>query len=99
MERWRRWARQKRPAGPGVGTGNRLDTAKIKTAGEIIAGRPTNSMKPDQTAAVIHCCSFCFGAAPTWREAIFAALEDHQSRDRHHAVFRGPSSGFHRRSA
>src|SRR5438270_4268857 len=24
----------------------------------------------DQTAAVIHCCSFCFGAAPTWREAI-----------------------------
>ena len=29
----------------------------------------------DQTAAVIHCCSFCFGAAPTWREAISPPLK------------------------
>src|ERR1051326_1435357 len=28
----------------------------------------------DQTAAVIHCCSFAFGAAPTWREAISPPL-------------------------
>src|SRR5262249_30930550 len=29
----------------------------------------------DQTAAVIHCCSFCFGAAPTCREAISPPLK------------------------
>src|SRR6202142_3356292 len=29
----------------------------------------------DQTAAVIHCCSFAFGAAPTWREAISPPLK------------------------
>src|ERR1700726_1648470 len=29
----------------------------------------------DQTAAVIHCCSFFFGAAPTWREAISPPLK------------------------
>src|SRR6266851_4805583 len=28
-----------------------------------------------QTAAVIHCCNFCFGAAPTWREAISPPLK------------------------
>src|SRR3954469_2426923 len=29
------------------------------------------SPKPQaHTAEPIHCCSFCFGAAPTWREAI-----------------------------
>src|SRR5258708_31479381 len=28
-----------------------------------------------QTAAVIHCCSFCFGAPPTWREAISPPLK------------------------
>src|ERR1700744_167703 len=32
-------------------------------------------MKRDQQAAVIHCCSFCFGAAPTWREAISPPLK------------------------
>src|SRR6266481_4877798 len=31
--------------------------------------------RTDQTAAVIHCCSFCFGAAPTWREAISPPLK------------------------
>src|SRR5712672_3392373 len=31
--------------------------------------------RSDQTAAVIHCCSFCFGAAPTWREAISPPLK------------------------
>src|ERR1700733_864461 len=29
----------------------------------------------NQTAAEIHCCSFCFGAAPTWREAISPPLK------------------------
>src|ERR1700736_3932036 len=29
----------------------------------------------DHTAAVIHCCSLCFGAAPTWREAISPPLK------------------------
>jgi hypothetical protein len=29
----------------------------------------------DQTAVLIHCCSFCFGAAPTWREAISPPLK------------------------
>src|SRR6201986_879004 len=29
----------------------------------------------DQTAAEIHWCSFCFGAAPTWREAISPPLK------------------------
>src|SRR6478736_8807774 len=29
----------------------------------------------DQTAEVIHCCSFAFGAAPTWREAISPPLK------------------------
>src|ERR1700749_1605063 len=29
----------------------------------------------DQTAAVIHCCNFAFGAAPTWREAISPPLK------------------------
>src|SRR5467141_2816268 len=31
--------------------------------------------RSDQTAAVIHCCSFAFGAAPTWREAISPPLK------------------------
>src|SRR3954449_6038466 len=31
--------------------------------------------EPDQTAEVIHCCSFAFGAAPTWREAISPPLK------------------------
>src|SRR5712675_1296310 len=33
------------------------------------------SPKGDQTAAVIHCCSFAFGAAPTWRDAISPPLK------------------------
>src|SRR4051812_46193529 len=32
-------------------------------------------IEADQTAAVIHCCSFAFGAAPTWREAISPPLK------------------------
>src|SRR4029077_18084503 len=28
----------------------------------------------NHTAAVIHCSSFCFGAAPTWREASWPSL-------------------------
>jgi hypothetical protein len=31
--------------------------------------------RASQTAAVIHCCGFCFGAAPTWREAISPPLK------------------------
>src|SRR6185369_7702756 len=39
-------------------------------------GRHANIlMDVDQTAAVIHCCSFAFGAAPTWREAISPPLK------------------------
>ena len=38
----------------------------------------TKGRRPDQcanhTAAVIHCSSFCFGAAPTWREASCPSL-------------------------
>ena len=56
------------------------------------ASRPAVRNQSDasaaQTAAVIHCSSFCFGAAPTWREAMLAVLEDHQRRDRHDAVLR-----------
>src|SRR6478752_6674228 len=39
------------------------------------AGRLKIPMRDDHTAAVIHCCSFCFGAAPTWREAISPPLK------------------------
>src|SRR4029077_5535085 len=31
-------------------------------------------MTRNHTAAVIHCSSFCFGAAPTWREASWPSL-------------------------
>src|SRR5438046_4435454 len=38
--------------------------------------RPSKQTRcSDQTAAVIHCCSFCFGAAPTCREAISPPLK------------------------
>ena len=33
------------------------------------------SRRCDQTAALIHCCSLAFGAAPTWREAISPPLK------------------------
>src|SRR5947209_3470308 len=33
------------------------------------------SIEAGQTAAEIHCCSFAFGAAPTWREAISPPLK------------------------
>src|ERR1700742_520738 len=47
-----------------------------KQNGRLIAGRSKNlSCEADQQAAVIHCCSFCFGAAPTWREAISPPLK------------------------
>src|SRR3989454_1497761 len=39
------------------------------------ASRLKIPMRDDQTAAVIHCCSFCFGAAPTCREAISPPLK------------------------
>src|SRR3982074_1375089 len=32
-------------------------------------------VEADQTEAGIPCCSFCFGAAPTWREAISPPLK------------------------
>src|SRR6202166_3864305 len=39
--------------------------------------RPSEQInaRSDQQAAVIHCCSFAFGAAPTWREAISPPLK------------------------
>jgi hypothetical protein len=36
-----------------------------KTAGEAPAVSNPLLRGADHTAAVIHCCSFCFGAAPT----------------------------------
>src|SRR5215470_14068366 len=45
-----------------------------KTAGEPPAVMQSRKRR-GQTAAVIHCCSFCFGAAPTWREAISPPLK------------------------
>src|SRR3954463_4520522 len=60
----------------GERTGDRLDpVAPNTTAGDILTGRCKTSDGADQTAAVIHCCSFCFGAAPTWREAISPPLK------------------------
>src|SRR5207249_5478128 len=47
---------------------------KNKTAGYSPAVS-ISKLKDDQTAAVIHCCSFAFGAAPTWREAISPPLK------------------------
>src|ERR1700694_4160151 len=46
-----------------------------QTAGEEPAAFGIIGAWSDQTAAVIHCCSFCFGAAPTWREAISPPLK------------------------
>src|SRR5437868_5582096 len=37
--------------------------------GPRLRGDDQIEVYPAHTAAVIHCCSFCFGAAPTWREA------------------------------
>src|SRR4051794_10117386 len=37
-----------------------------KTAGFAPAVLKKIERAADQTAAVIHCCSFAFGAAPTW---------------------------------
>src|SRR5450631_2651133 len=41
----------------------------MKTAGAR-AGRSFRKLCRDQAPPLIHWCSFCFGAAPTWREAI-----------------------------
>src|ERR1700687_4343569 len=53
------------------------DDKPLNTNGRLFAGRQdwfvVRAM--DQHAAVIHCCSFCFGAAPTWREAISPPLK------------------------
>src|SRR6516225_3195963 len=46
----------------------------MKTAGGLPAVSGI-AMRADQTAAEIHWCSFCFGAAPTWREAISPPLK------------------------
>src|ERR1035438_5858126 len=46
-----------------------------KTAGCSPAAGTKLLRNANQTAAVIHCCSFCFGAAPTWREAISPPLK------------------------
>src|SRR5579872_1155623 len=44
--------------------------------GRLFAGRFENYRQDaDQTAAVIHCCNFALGAAPTWREAISPPLK------------------------
>src|ERR1700688_3185804 len=51
-----------------------MDPVSPKQNGRLFAGR-NNQFARSQTAAVIHCCSFCFGAAPTWREAISPPLK------------------------
>src|SRR6266436_5413928 len=63
----RNWRRRWRPGGSG----------SQKQNGRLSAGRfrKQSSIEADQTAAVIHCCSFAFGAAPTWREAISPPLK------------------------
>jgi len=38
---------------------------QIKTAGDEPAVSEISNQDANHTAAVIHCCSFCFGAAPT----------------------------------
>src|SRR5258708_27248014 len=78
---WRRWR---------VSTSGWNGRARFQPAGcdkTTVAGitkkngrrhghRPSKKIdEADQTAAVIHCCSFCFGAAPTWREAISPPLK------------------------
>ncbi len=58
------------PLGPDMGK----PEAITQTAG-ISAGRREGNFwliarERRHTAVVIHCSSFCFGAAPIWREAI-----------------------------
>src|SRR6201986_4211874 len=48
--------------------------SETQTAGSAPAVTQYQS-EANQTAAEIHCCSFCFGAAPTWREAISPPLK------------------------
>src|SRR3954463_6094405 len=43
----------------------------LSAAGEVRGDR----CRENHTAPLIHCCSFCFGAAPTWREAISPPLK------------------------
>src|SRR5438445_2757297 len=50
-------------------------SAENKTAGDAPAISNNDQSIPNQTAADIHCWSFCFGAAPTWREAISPPLK------------------------
>src|SRR5579859_4173662 len=58
------------------GSSPRMTSGGHKQNGRLSAGRHANiSLEADQTAAEIHCCSFCFGAAPTWREAISPPLK------------------------
>src|SRR5438046_7732949 len=54
-----------------------MDRPNQNKNGRLIAGRFQNeqSIAVDQTVAEIHCCSFAFGAAPTWREAISPPLK------------------------
>jgi hypothetical protein len=45
-----------------------MDSGLLATLG------PGMTRNGDQTAAVIHCSSFAFGAAPTWRDASWPSL-------------------------
>src|SRR5665213_484876 len=49
----------------------------LNANGRLLAGRMRKLFvrTKAQTAAEIHCCSFCFGAAPTWRDAISPPLK------------------------
>src|SRR3978361_1422309 len=54
-----------------------LATGTQNADGRLSAGhrRETIGAREAQTAVVIHCSSFCFGAAPTWRAAISPFLK------------------------
>src|SRR5262249_35195338 len=57
------------------------DTKTITQTAGVSAGRRAQLLSGDrscgrcQTAVVIHCSSFCFGAAPIWREASWPPLK------------------------
>src|SRR3569833_3083811 len=57
------------PPPPGEG-----EAGQTKTAGDDPAVGNLATSRGNQTAPLIHCCSFCFGAAPTWRSLISPPL-------------------------
>src|SRR6185369_11401451 len=70
-------ARSVRARIPAVAAGTATGLCSLKVERPAIR-RPSLKnyyLGANQTAAVIHCCSFALGAAPTWREAISPPLK------------------------